>query len=86
MPINPSVYKTLDGGGYPRYRLSLGRDPLHRFQQVDREALGSETLFPPQPKEDGTVPNGDFYRPQEFSADGSPKPLIPKFSSTAEVT
>ena len=85
MTINPSTYKTLDGGGY------WG---VHAIGEVWAEILfivsnkliekhgWSETLFPPQPKEDGTVPIGDFYRPQEFNADGSPKPLIPKHGNT----
>lgn len=42
----------------------------------------SVTLFPPLIDEDGSIPSGDFYRPREHEADGSPKPLIPKHGNT----
>lgn len=42
----------------------------------------SDTLFPPQPKADGSIPSGDFYRMREFSAAGKPKALVPKHGNT----
>jgi extracellular elastinolytic metalloproteinase len=38
----------------------------------------SNTLFPPQPLADGTVPEGDFYRPRKSSAAS----LVPKHGNT----
>ena len=41
-----------------------------------------EDLFPPKPLEDGTIPEGDFYRKAEYAADGTKKPLIPKHGNS----
>ena len=42
----------------------------------------SDSLFPPEPLADGTIPEGDFYRPQEYDAFGEKKPLVPKHGNT----
>ena len=42
----------------------------------------SDTLFPPLPLEDGTIPTGDFYRPREHDVNGAPEPLVPKHGNT----
>ncbi len=41
-----------------------------------------DDLFPPKPLEDGTIPEGDFYRPREYFVDGKPKPLVPKHGNS----
>lgn len=82
---NPSTYKTLDGGGYWGVHAigEVWAEILYIVSNKLIEKHGwSNTLFPPQPNEDGTVPIGDFYRPQEYNADGSPKPLVPKHGNT----
>ena len=45
----------------------------------------SATLFPPKPREDGSVPEGDFYRSQEFTASGKKRPLVPKHGNSLAV-
>ncbi|KAL0948388.1 hypothetical protein HGRIS_010970 [Hohenbuehelia grisea] len=86
--LNPSTYKTLDKPGY------WG---VHAIGEVWAEILWvalyelvekygwSETLFPPAPSEDGTIPEGDFYRKAEVDAFGKKKPLIPKHGNTLMV-
>jgi len=83
--VNPSTYKTLDKPGY------WG---VHAIGEVWAEILWvvahgliekhgySDTLFPPKPLEDGTIPEGDFYRPAKFTASGKKRPLIPKHGNT----
>jgi extracellular elastinolytic metalloproteinase len=55
----------------------------------------SDTLFPPSPLEDGSIPTGDFYLPQRFDANGAPlpvkvgepgaHPLVPKHGNTLAI-
>lgn len=45
----------------------------------------SDTLFPPQPLTNGTVPEGDFYRPAQYNAKGERKPLVPKHGNSLMV-
>ena len=45
----------------------------------------SDTLFPPAPLADGTVPEGDFYRPAKFNAKGERMPLVPKHGNSLMV-
>lgn len=83
--VNPSTYKTLDKPGY------WG---VHAIGEVWAEMLWvtsqgliakhgySSSLFPPAPLDNGTVPEGDFYRPREFNAQGVAKPLVPKHGNT----
>jgi len=42
----------------------------------------SETLFPPQPFANGTVPEGEFYKPAELNVMGELKPLVPKHGNS----
>ena len=42
----------------------------------------SDSLYPPYPDADGVVPEGDFYRPQEYTAAGKKKPLVPKHGNS----
>lgn len=44
-----------------------------------------DSLFPPAPLEDGTIPVGDFYRPIEYTAFGATKPLVPKHGNSLTV-
>jgi extracellular elastinolytic metalloproteinase len=83
--VNPSVYKTLDGGGYWGVHAigEVWAQILWIVEQDFIEKYGfSATLFPPQPLEDGTIPEGDFYRPAQHTADGKRKALIPKHGNT----
>lgn len=45
----------------------------------------SDTLFPPTPLADGTIPEGDFYRAAKYNAKGEPLPLIPKHGNSLMV-
>jgi len=45
----------------------------------------TESLFPPLPLEDGTIPVDDFYRAPESSSSGSPLPLVPKHGNSLMV-
>ncbi|KAF9492360.1 extracellular elastinolytic metallo proteinase [Pleurotus eryngii] len=86
--VNPSTYKTLDKPGYwgvhaigevwaeILWVVSNGLIDVHGF---------SDSLFPPAPSEDGTVPEGDFYRPAEYTSAGKKKPLIPKHGNTLSI-
>ncbi|KAH9174621.1 extracellular elastinolytic metallo proteinase [Lactarius sanguifluus] len=83
--VNPSTYKTLDK---PQY------GEVHATGEVWAEILWVvaqrlitkhgfvDSLFPPLPLEDGTIPLGDFYRVPEFTATGVPKPLVPKHGNS----
>jgi extracellular elastinolytic metalloproteinase len=44
-----------------------------------------DSLYPPAPLADGTVPEGDFYRPAEFTASGKKKPLVPKHGNSLSI-
>lgn len=86
--INPSTYKTLDSPGY------WG---VHAIGEVWAEILWvtsqrliakhgySDTLFPPQPLANGTVPEGDFYRAAHYNARGKRLPLVPKHGNSLSV-
>ena len=42
-----------------------------------------DSLFPPAPLEDGTVPEGDFYRPRTVDpVTGERGPLVPKHGNS----
>ncbi|KAK1235572.1 hypothetical protein PQX77_001193 [Marasmius sp. AFHP31] len=81
--INPSTYKTLDKPGYWGVH-AIGEVWAEILWVVEQGLIAdhgfSKTLFPPQPDANGTVPEGDFYRPR----DGD-KPLIPKHGNTLAV-
>ncbi|CAE6455386.1 unnamed protein product [Rhizoctonia solani] len=78
--VNPSTYKTLDKPGYWGVH-AIGEVWAEILWVVSQRMIAkhgySNTLFPPQPLEDGTVPIGDFYRPQIMG-----KPLVPKHGNT----
>lgn len=84
--VNPSTYETLDKPGYWGVHAigEVWAEMLWVLQQRFIAKHGfSETLFPPVPDVDGTLPPNDFYRPQTFSPfTGSPKPLVPKHGNT----
>jgi len=84
--INPSMYETLDKPGYWGVHAigEVWAEMLWVVQQRFIAKYGfSETLFPPVPDADGTLPPNDFYRPQTFdSLTGSPNPLVPKHGNT----
>ncbi|KAG8689399.1 Fungalysin/Thermolysin Extracellular metalloproteinase 5 [Ceratobasidium sp. 395] len=83
MTVNPSTYKTLDKPGYWGVHAigEVWAEILWVVSQKIIEKHGySHTLFPPQPLEDGTIPIGDFYRPQVMG-----KPLVPKHGNTLMV-
>jgi len=81
--VNPSTYKTLDRPGYWGVHAigEVWAEILWVVSQKMIEKHGySATLFPPQPLQDGTIPIGDFYRPQSMG-----KPLVPKHGNTLMV-
>ncbi|KAG9075375.1 Fungalysin/Thermolysin Extracellular metalloproteinase 5, partial [Ceratobasidium sp. UAMH 11750] len=83
MTVNPSTYKTLDKPGYWGVHAigEVWAEILWVVSQKMIEKHGySTTLFPPQPLEDGTIPTGDFYRPQTMG-----EPLVPKHGNTLMV-
>ncbi|KAI0699520.1 Fungalysin metallopeptidase-domain-containing protein [Cerioporus squamosus] len=83
--INPSTYKTLDKPGYWGVH-AIGEVWAQMLWVVSQRLIAKhgfvDDLFPPKPLEDGTVPEGDFYRKQEYFADGKPKPLVPKHGNS----
>ncbi|CCM00201.1 uncharacterized protein FIBRA_02229 [Fibroporia radiculosa] len=83
--INPSVYKTLDKPGYWGVH-AIGEVWAEMLWVVSQRLIAKhgyvETLFPPAPLADGTVPEGDFYRPAEYTVTGERKPLIPKHGNS----
>lgn len=64
--INPSTYQTLDKPGYFGVH-AIGEVWAQILWVVSQRLIAvhgfSEELFPPTPLENGTVPEGDFYRP-----------------------
>ncbi|GJE93515.1 fungalysin metallopeptidase-domain-containing protein [Phanerochaete sordida] len=65
MTTNPSTYKTLDKPGYWGVH-AIGEVWAEILWVVEQKLIQkhgfSETLFPPKPLANGTVPLGDFYR------------------------
>jgi len=82
--VNPSTYKTLDKPGYWGVH-AIGEVWAQILWVVEHGLIKkhgfTEDLFPPKPLEDGTIPEGDFYRP----GTGSKKPLIPKHGNSLMV-
>lgn len=74
--INPSTYKTLDTPGYWGVH-AIGEVWAELLWVVEQKLIKKHgftaDLFPPQPDENGVVPEGDFYRPRRAG-----KPLVPK--------
>ncbi|KAF5347213.1 hypothetical protein D9758_011045 [Tetrapyrgos nigripes] len=77
--INPSTYKTLDKPGYWGVH-AIGEVWAEMLWIVSQRLIAEhgfrEDLFPPLPLENGTVPEGDFYRPST---------VIPKHGNTLSV-
>lgn len=85
MTVNPTTYKTLDSPGYWEVH-SIGAVWAEILWVVAQRLITkhgfSDTLFPPAPLENGTIPEGDFYRPTEYTVTGQPKPLVPKHGNS----
>ena len=83
--INPSTYKTLDKPGYWGVH-AIGEVWAEMLWVVSQRLIAKhgfvDTLFPPLPDANGTVPAGDFYRPAEYTADGARKPLVPRHGNS----
>jgi len=83
--INPSTYKTLDKPGYWGVH-AIGEVWAELLWVVSQKLITkhgfSESLFPPLPLEDGTIPEGDFYRPTEYTLTGEKKAMIPKHGNS----
>src|SRR3982074_1213193 len=79
--VNPSTYKTLDKPGYWGVH-AIGEVWAEMLWVVSQKLIKKhgyvDTLFPPQPLEDGSVPEGDFYCPRITNAAKEKiGPLIP---------
>jgi extracellular elastinolytic metalloproteinase len=83
--INPSTYKTLDNPQYWGVH-AIGEVWAQILWVVAQRLIAKhgfvESLFPPAPLEDGTIPLGDFYRAPESGATNVPKPLVPKHGNS----
>ncbi|KIK64261.1 hypothetical protein GYMLUDRAFT_40547 [Collybiopsis luxurians FD-317 M1] len=81
--INPSTYQTLDKPGYWGVH-AIGEVWAEMLwvvsQALIKEHGFSDTLYPPLPLENGTVPSDDFYRPVVGK-----KPLVPIHGNTLAV-
>lgn len=86
--INPSTYKTLDKPGYWGVHAigEVWAEILWVVSQRLIEKHGyADSLYPPVPLADGTIPEGDFYRPTEYTLSGAKKPLVPKHGNSLSV-
>ena len=85
MAINPSEYKNLDKPGYWGVH-AIGEVWAQMLWVVSQRLIEKhgfvDDLFPPKPLEDGTIPEGNFYRKQEYDAFGKAKPLVPKHGNS----
>ncbi|KIJ04276.1 hypothetical protein PAXINDRAFT_104247 [Paxillus involutus ATCC 200175] len=84
--VNPSTYKTLDKPGYWGVH-AIGGVWAEMLWVVQQRLIGtygfSETLLPPTPNADGSLPPNDCNRPQTFnSLSGQANPLVPKHGNT----
>ncbi|KIY49610.1 hypothetical protein FISHEDRAFT_65088 [Fistulina hepatica ATCC 64428] len=81
--INPSTYKTLDKPGYWGVH-AIGEVWAEMLWVVAQHLIAvhgfSDTVYPPLALEDGTIPEGDFYRPRVGK-----KPLVPKHGNTLAI-
>jgi hypothetical protein len=68
--VNPSTYETLDKPGYWGVH-AIGEVWAEMLWVVQQRLIGtygfSETLLPPTPNADGSLPSNDCYRPQTFN-------------------
>jgi len=83
--VNPSTYEYLDKPNYWGVH-AIGEVWAEMLWIVLQKLIAkhgfSDTLFPPAPLPNGTVPEGDFYRTAEYDSNGVRKPLIPKHGNT----
>lgn len=81
--VNPSTYKTLDKPGYWGVH-AIGEVWAQILWVVEQRLIAehgySSALYPPMALENGTVPEGDFYRPRVGK-----KPLVPKHGNTLAI-
>jgi hypothetical protein len=86
--INPSTYKTLDRPGYWGVH-AIGEVWAEMLWVVDQRLIAKhgfiESLFPPPPLEDGTIPIGDFYRAPDSISTGVSNLLVPKHGNSLMV-
>jgi len=86
--VNPSTYSTLDKPGYWGVH-AIGEVWAQILWVVSQKLITKhgfvDSLFPPLALENGTVPEGDFYRPAEFTSTGERKPLVPKHGNSLAV-
>lgn len=84
--VNPSTYETPDKPGFFGLHVvgEVWAEMLWVIQQRFIAKHGfSDTLFPPVPSADGTLPPNDFYRPQTVDPHtGLLNPLVPKHGNT----
>ncbi|KDQ09747.1 hypothetical protein BOTBODRAFT_137541 [Botryobasidium botryosum FD-172 SS1] len=84
LAVNPSTYKTLDKPGYWGVH-AIGEVWAQILWVVSQKLIEkhgySDTLFPPQRLENGTIPLGDFYREPTYEG----APLVPKHGNTLMV-
>ncbi|KAF8833741.1 hypothetical protein BDN67DRAFT_976447, partial [Paxillus ammoniavirescens] len=84
--INPSTYQTLDKPGYWGVH-AIGEVWAEMLWVVQQRLIGtcgfSETILPPTPNADGSLPHNDFYRPQTFNLlSGPANHLVPKHGNS----
>ncbi|TFY83569.1 hypothetical protein EWM64_g433, partial [Hericium alpestre] len=79
--VNPSTYKTLDKPGYWGVH-AIGEVWAQMLWVVSQRLIEkhgfTDSLFPPAPLADGTVPEGDFYHARTDTS----KPLVPKHGNS----
>lgn len=82
MTVNPSTYKTLDNPTYWGVH-AIGEVWAEMLWVVEQNLIKkhgfSDTLFPPKPLENGTIPLGNFYR------ESTNRMLVPKHGNTLAV-
>ncbi|RDB19241.1 Extracellular metalloproteinase 10 [Hypsizygus marmoreus] len=83
---NPLTYKTLNSQPYNKEVHAMGEVWAEILWVVAQRLIAqhgfSESLFPPQPLANGTIPTGEFYRPATFTAEGTRQPLVPKHGNS----
>ncbi|KAF8834436.1 hypothetical protein BDN67DRAFT_976043 [Paxillus ammoniavirescens] len=84
--VNPSTYKTLNKPGYWGVH-AIGEVWAEMLWVIQQRLIGthsfSETLLPPTPNANGSLPPNDFYRLQMFNPlTSQANPLVPKHSNT----
>lgn len=83
--VNPSTYKTLDKPGYWGVH-AIGEVWAQILWVVSQKLIAkhgfTDSLFPPPPLEDGTIPVGEFYRAVEYTSSGEQKALVPKHGNS----